>query len=164
MTFRIFSKSEHPRLLRFGKSLAIVAICTSLIFAGLANAAKPVYSGGKERAAVRGYDVVAYFNAKKPVKGLSEFSTRHAGAKWLFASNSNLVLFTANPEKYMPQYGGYCAYAVAKNSTASSKPQYFTVHEGKLYMNYSKSVYNKWLKDKSKYIEHADKNWPELVD
>jgi len=134
------------------------------MFISSANAAKPIYSGGKERAAVRGYDVVAYFTMNKPVKGSADFSLEHKGAKWLFSSQENLELFKNNPEKYSPQYGGYCAYAVARGSTASIKPDFFTLHDGKLYLNFSKSVYKKWIKDKGGYISKANENWPKVLN
>lgn len=128
-----------------------------------AFAAKPIYSGGRDRAAIRGYDPVAYFTENKPVKGSKEFSLTHNGAKWLFSSQENLEAFKENSDKYTPQYGGYCAYAVSNGSTASIKPEYFTIHEDKLYLNYSKSVHKKWSKDKLDYIREADANWPEIL-
>lgn len=113
---------------------------------------------------MRGYDVVAYFTEEAPVKGLEEHTVEHLGATWWFSSAENKAKFIENPDKYMPAYGGYCAYAVARKSTASSKPEYFTIHDGKLYLNYSKSVYKKWLKDKDGYISSADENWPALLE
>jgi len=143
--------------------LVISATTLALITSIASHAVKPVYSGGKERAAIRGYDPVAYFTENAPVKGSAEFSHEYKGAKWLFSSAKNRDLFINNPDKYSPQYGGYCAYAVARNSTASIKPQYFTIHEGKLYLNYSKPVFKKWMKDKDGYIADAEKKWPELL-
>lgn len=140
----------------------IVALSTFIM--GNAFAAKPIYSGGKERAAIRGYDPVAYFNQNMPIKGNAEFLFKHNGAKWLFSSQKNLEAFKANPEKYTPQYGGYCAYAISNGSTASIKPEFFTIHDNKLYLNYSKSVYNKWTKKKEGYISEANSKWPEIRD
>lgn len=134
------------------------------LFSSTANAAKPIYSGGKERAAIRGYDPVAYFTENQPVKGSSEFTFEYKGATWMFASEENRTLFSSNPEKYAPQFGGYCAYAVSKNTTASIKPQYFTIHDDKLYLNYSKSVQKRWLKNKDDLIETAEANWPAVID
>ncbi len=127
-------------------------------------AAKPIYSGGKERAAIRGYDPVAYFTQNKPVKGSQDFSFKHNGANWLFSSQENLDAFKAQPSDYTPQYGGYCAYAVSNGSTASIKPEYFTIYNDKLYLNYSKSVYNKWLKKKDTYIDDANVEWPKILE
>jgi len=143
--------------------LILLALLINLLVVNSALAIKPIYSGGKERAAIRGYDPVAYFTENAPVKGSSEFSTEHLGATWFFASEANKQLFINNPEKYTPQYGGYCAYAVSRNSSASIKPEFFTIENDKLYLNYSNSVYKKWVKDKKKYIKDADKNWPAVL-
>ncbi len=145
------------------KSLIGVIIALNLIMISNAFAAKPVYSGGRERAAIRGYDPVAYFTENKPVKGSRDFLLEHNGAKWLFSSQENLEAFKANPDKYTPQYGGYCAYAVSRGSTASIKPEFFTIHNDKLYLNFSKSVYKKWMKDKNVYIKDANQEWPKLL-
>ena len=146
------------------RRLLMTAAFILLSLPHLAFAIKPIYSGGSERAAIRGYDPVAYFTENKPLKGSKDFSVEYLGATWLFVSANNRQLFIDDPEKYMPQYGGYCAYAVAKKSSASIKPEYFTIHDGKLYLNFSKSVYKKWLKDKKKYIADADRNWPKVRD
>lgn len=145
------------------KIISKALLLTLLGLSFSAHAIKPIYSGGKERAAIRGYDPVAYFTENKPVKGSSDISFAHLGATWFFSSSENREIFKANPEKYTPQYGGYCAYAISRKSTASIKPQYFTIHDGKLYLNYSKSVYKKWLKRKDDYIADADDNWPTLL-
>jgi len=150
-------------------SLWVKRVCFALpvvllIFAQVVQAAKPIYSGGRDRAAIRGYDPVAYFTENQPVKGDPDISLEHKGATWFFTSRENRELFTSNPEKYEPQYGGYCAYAVARDTTASSKPEYFTIHDGKLYLNYSKSVYKRWIKEMDSYITQADGNWPGLVE
>lgn len=139
-------------------------VILNIVFMSTVQAAKPVYSGGRERAAIRGYDPVAYFTEHKPVKGSKEFVLIYKGAKWMFSSAHNLELFKAEPEKYSPQYGGYCAYAVANGSTASIKPEYFTIHDNKLYLNYSKSVSKKWHKDIDSYINEANKEWPQLIE
>ncbi len=137
--------------------LAMISITPSVF------ALDPVYTGFFSNDAIKGYDTVAYFTENKPIKGSKEFSLEYKGANWLFSSQENLALFKANPEMYAPQYGGYCAYAVSQNNTASIKPELFTIHEGKLYLNYNKSINDKWVKDKVSYIEAADKNWPGLL-
>jgi len=128
-----------------------------------ALAVDPTFTALFSNKAIRGYDTVAYFTENQPVKGSDEFSTEYNGATWLFSSAENLALFEADPEKYAPQYGGYCAYAVAQGTTASIKPELFTIHEGKLYLNYSNSINDKWLTDKESFIESADQNWPEIL-
>jgi YHS domain-containing protein len=115
-------------------------------------------------AAVKGYDVVAYFSEKKPVKGDKQFTHQWKGADWLFASKQNLELFKASPEKYAPQYGGYCAYGTSRGYKATTSPDAFTIINGKLYLNYNLQVRNTWDKDRQAFIEKADNNWPGIKD
>ncbi|NNC99250.1 MAG: YHS domain-containing protein [Gammaproteobacteria bacterium] len=134
------------------------------LFAGTpVLAVDPTYTSLFSSHAIKGYDTVAYFREGKPVKGEEQFSTKYNQATWLFASQENLDLFLGEPEKYAPQYGGYCAYAVARNTTASIEPELFTIVDGKLYLNYSKKINTKWLADKARFIGEADKNWPGLL-
>lgn len=135
----------------------------SLLLSTNALALDPVYTGFFSDKAIKGYDTVAYFTENKPVKGSTDYSFEYKGATWLFASQENLELFKDSPEKYEPQYGGYCAYAVSQNTTASIKPELFTIYDGKLYLNYNQSINDKWLKQKVSFIEDADKNWPGLL-
>lgn len=135
-----------------------------LMVSGLASAVDPIYTPLFSDKAIRGYDTVAYFTQGEAVEGDDEFSTEYMGARWLFASQAHLDLFVAEPEKYAPQYGGYCAYAVSQNKTASIQPDLFTIVEGKLYLNYNKSINDKWLNNMAEFIVDADKNWPGLLD
>jgi len=98
-------------------------------------------------AAIRGYDPVAYFTMGKPVEGSSDFESTYMDATWRFASAANKASFDADPEAFAPQYGGYCAYAVANGYTASTDPDAWSLHDGKLYLNYSLSVRDTWSKD-----------------
>lgn len=137
------------------------------LFAGLSFsvlALDPVYTGNRDNVAIKGYDTVAYFTENKAVKGSPKFTTEYMGANWQFSSLENLQTFIASPEQYAPQYGGYCAYAVARGTTASIQPKMFSIHEGKLYLNYNKGVRKRWLKDKEGYVEKADQNWPDLLN
>ncbi len=118
----------------------------------------------KDDAAIRGYDAVAYFTAGKPVKGTKEFAVSYKGAAWYFSSKQNADAFKANPEKYAPQYGGYCAYGLADNHKASTEPEAWTIVNGKLYLNYNKDVQVKWNKKQQEYIVTADKNWTVIKD
>ncbi len=141
-------------------------ISISLLFALVSFqvlALDPTYTSLFSSKAIKGYDTVAYFTEGKPVEGNSEFTTQYNEATWLFSSQKNLDLFLANPEKYAPQYGGYCAYAVSQGQTAPIKPELFTIHEGKLYLNYSESINERWLKNKEAFIVDADQNWPKLL-
>jgi hypothetical protein len=112
--------------------------------------------------AVKGYDPVAYFEQSKPVKGSPGITHEWNGAIWRFASSHSRDLFIADPGKYAPQYGGYCAWAVSNNYTADTDPTAWKIIDGKLYLNYDKSVQKKWEPEASKRIVNADRNWPGL--
>ena len=131
-------------------------------FTTRAEAFEPVFStflGG----AIRGYDPVAYFIQGRPVEGKRAHSLKWKGATWYFANAENQDLFRGNPEKYAPQYGGYCAYAVSQNYTASIDPEAWKIVDGKLYLNYSKSVQTTWEEDITGYISSAERNWPKIL-
>jgi len=127
-----------------------------------ANAADAIYTSFLSDKAAGGYDVVAYFTENKPVEGNNKYTLDYKDATWYFSSASNLTLFKNNPEKYAPQYGGYCAWAMATNDTAPGKPAFWTVYNGKLYLNYDQSVQDTWVNDKDNFIKQADLNWSQL--
>jgi len=114
--------------------------------------------------AIKGYDPVAYFTEAKPVQGDSDFTVEWNGAKWHFASAAHRDAFKAAPEKYAPQYGGYCAWAVSQGHTASIDPTAWKIVNGKLYLNYNSDVQKKWVGDISTNIAKADENWPKLIE
>ncbi|HEY7862373.1 MAG TPA: YHS domain-containing (seleno)protein [Thermoanaerobaculia bacterium] len=138
--------------------LALVAIAA---LASAASAADPIYT--KEGLALSGYDAVAYFTDGKPVRGKAEFEHAWEGVKWRFASAANRDAFAKSPEKYAPQYGGWCAYAVSRNYTAPTDPEAWKVVDGKLYLNYDKAVRVLWEKDLPEAIRKGDKNWPAVL-
>jgi len=127
------------------------------------NTLKNSFFSGRTDTAINGYDTVAYFTVGKPVKGLDSLSFEWMGAKWKFSTQANLDLFKANPEKYAPQYGGYCAYGVAVDTLVKVEPDQFTVRDGKLYLNYDADVQSKWKKDPEGYIRAADAKFQTLL-
>jgi len=130
-----------------------------LLLASAAGAQKAeVFSDGA--GAIRGYDPVAYFTEGKPVKGRAQFTHQWNGAAWRFASAANRDRFAAAPEKYAPQYGGYCAFGVASGYAVKTEPDAWSVVEGKLYLNYDRNVRASWVKDTPGYIRKANENWP----
>ena len=135
----------------FRKIAYLLFLATALATVALATPAwaekKPIYTSFFSKAGAGGYDVTAYFSEGKPVKGKEKFKTRYMGADWLFANEENLAAFIAAPEKYAPQYGGYCAWAVAQGGTASGDPLLWTVHNDKLYLNYNESINERWSAD-----------------
>ena len=113
------------------------------------------------KVAIKGYDTVAYFTVSKALKGNKEFSHTWKEAKWRFSSKENLELFKASPEKYAPQYGGWCAWGLAaKDKLYGIEGNCWTIVDGKLYLNYNKSIQKNWEKEKSKFIKDANKLWP----
>ncbi|MBC7828786.1 MAG: YHS domain-containing protein [Chitinophagaceae bacterium] len=110
--------------------------------------------------AISGYDAVAYFSDGKHMEGKTEFSHHWKSANWHFASAKNLEAFKKDPEKYAPQYGGYCAYGMAQGYKAPTDPAAWSIVNGKLYLNYNKDVQKLWNENQAKSIERSDKNWP----
>jgi len=109
---------------------------------------------------------VAYFGldaGANGVRGTDEFVTQWDGAKWRFASAENKAAFEDNPEQYAPQFGGYCSYAVSKGYTAHGDRNAWTVHEGRLYLNYNKSVRRLWAWDIAGNIGKGEANWPKVL-
>ena len=121
-----------------------------------------VFTGSAPGVAIHGYDPVAYFTAAKPVKGTAAFAHEWNGVTWHFASAGNRDAFAAEPARYAPQYGGYCAYAVSQGYTAKIEPDAWSIVEGKLYLNYDRGIRSKWEKDTGGYIDKANTNWPGL--
>jgi len=116
-----------------------------------------------EGVAIKGYDPVAFFTDKMPIKGIPEYEYKWRGARWRFASTAHREEFLRDPEKYAPEYGGYCAYAVSQGKTADIDPEAWTVFEGKLYLNLNKDVQGLWEKNMREYIRKADENWTRLL-
>lgn len=113
-------------------------------------------------AALHGYDPVAYFVAAAPQKGQAQYSYEYKGSKFYFASEANRRAFMEAPEKYAPQFGGYCAYGTSQGYKVSTQPDAFAVVKDKLYLNYNKKVQEIWRQDVPGNIERAEKNWPEV--
>ncbi|MFK8083573.1 MAG: YHS domain-containing (seleno)protein [Granulosicoccus sp.] len=152
--------------------LAVVAIgFASLTTTGMALAAEPVNTLEKKGlfgykpsgVAIRGYDTVAYFTQGAPVEGLESLSTEWEGATWQFSSQEHLELFEADPTKYAPQYGGYCAYGVAKDGLVKIEPENWTIVDDKLYLNFDEKVQRLWEKDIAGFIATADGKFDGLL-
>jgi len=114
--------------------------------------------------ALGGYDSVAYHTEGKAVEGNAEFTHQWRGATWRFASAENRDRFIAAPERYAPQYGGYCSWAVSHGYTANGDPKAWKVVDGKLYLNYNDAVKKKWEEGEREYIEQGDHNWSEFLN
>jgi YHS domain-containing protein len=130
-------------------AFAVVALLALPQFAvAPALGAEPeIFTGLVPGTAVGGYDAVAYHTQGKPVQGSTEFTHQWKGAEWRFASQENLETFRADPEAYAPQFGGYCAYGVAKGYAVKGEPEVWKVVDGKLYLNYDARVQRSWESD-----------------
>lgn len=131
---------------------AVLALAVAAPFGGLARA----------ETAVEGYDVVAYFTEGAPVRGDRSHQAEWDGETWLFASAANRDRFLADPAAYAPQYGGHCSWAASRNYIAYGDPEAWRIHEGKLYLNYNKSIRARWAQDIPGNVAKADANWPGL--
>ena len=129
-----------------------------------AKAASEINSSFLGNVAIEGTDPVAYFTDKKAVKGSSDFTHSLKGAKWRFKNKANRDAFAVNPEKYVPQFGGYCSWAVSRGYTAPIDPEAWNIYKGKLYLNFSKGVRSEWAQDIPENISKAEKNWPKVLE
>ena len=140
--------------------LLINSLFALLIFSGVS-----VVTAGKSLAgdiAIKGYDTVAYFKVGKAVQGIESFTVQWHNMTWYFQSSEHREMFATNPEKYAPQYDGYCAWAMTEARKAITDPEVWAIVNGKLYLNCSKAAYEKWSKDIPDNIKKADANWLKL--
>lgn len=151
-----------------GRRFLLAAIFVGLfsLFASSTSFAgeDPVYTSLFSNEAVGGYDVTAYFSDNKPVKGKSGFSMEYKGASWRFVSQENLDEFKADPEKYAPQFGGYCAWAIAKGDLQKGDPEYWDIQDGKLYLTFDEKIQQTWRSDRVNLIDRANQEWPAVLD
>jgi hypothetical protein len=140
------------------KFVAAISLLSAAAFAGdLVNVS------GASKTAVSGYDPVAFFTDSKPVHGLPSIPAEYKGATYLFATDEHRKLFIATPEKYLPQYGGFCAYGVGRGKLVEVDINTWQMRNGKLYLNLNPDVLKKFNADIEGNLAKADKNWPALV-
>ena len=144
------------------KNLAASVILFLVVFTNLQAQKSAVFVA--DGAAIRGYDAVAFFKESKPVLGDKKFVYTWNTAEWFFANQENLDAFKASPEKYAPQFGGYCAYGTADGHKAPTEIDTWTVLNDKLYFNYNKKVQEYWKKDQTNLIKKAEKKWELIKD
>lgn len=149
------------QMTRRGLALALLG---AVAIPGAARAdLDPIYTSIWSDLAAGGHDVVAYFTEARPVEGSSAHMIEYRGARWRFANAENAARFSADPEAYAPQYGGYCAWAVSNNYTAATVPEAWTIADGKLYLNFSRRIQRRWERDMAARIAAADRNWPAVL-
>jgi YHS domain-containing protein len=153
----------HNSILKMITKLAF-ALTTAAMVAVTAHAeSKMLQNLDKTGVAVQGYDVVAYFTDDKPVKGDAKISSQRDGATYYFATAEHKAAFDKSPAKYVPEFGGYCAYGVAKNALVKIDPKAFQVVNGRLLLQYDLGVRNDFSKDVTGNLSKADANWPGLL-
>jgi len=142
----------------FLKSIAALLLLSTSTFAG-----DLINISGASKVAVSGYDPVAFFTDSKPVNGSPFITAEHRGATYFFASEEHKKLFTSDPDKYTPQYGGFCAYGVGVGKAFPVDINTWQVRDGKLYLNLNGDILKKFNADFENNVVKADKNWPGLV-
>lgn len=145
--------------------LALAALaCIAPLAASAQDVSRPVNTLGApaDQVAIRGYDPVAYFREGGPRQGKTEFAVQHDGTTWWFANAENKALFEADPQKYLPAFGGFCAYGTSQGYLVKIEPEAWSIVDGRLYLNYDLGVRDTWLKDPKGYIGQANANWPKL--
>ncbi len=144
------------------KHLLITAgLLLALVLGAVAQKASVFNKNG---VAIGGYDVVAFFTDNKPVLGSASFAYQWQDVNWYFANQGHLDSFKLSPEKYAPQYGGYCAYGTAEGHKAPTEIDTWKIVDGRLFFNYNKGVQKLWLKDQEGFIKKADEQWPLIKD
>ena len=152
--------TKHHRALLAKLSVIKLLLFSFLLLQATAQAATPYFNRGG--IAIGGYDTVAYFSEAKAVPGNSQYSYDWSNTTWHFSSAANRQAFIDNPEKYAPQYNGYCSYAASENYIYSINPQAWTVYDGKLYLNAGFGTKTSFDWSKESRIRNADRNWPRL--
>lgn len=145
--------------------LSFIAAVAAVFIAVPAMAAEPAPAihTASDGLGARGYDPVAYFTQAKPVRGSASHQLEWGGAKWRFASAASLEAFKADPARYAPQFGGYCAWAVSQHYLAPGDPTYWKIVDGKLYLNANARAKQLWEADQAEAIKRGHANWPAVL-
>lgn len=128
-----------------------------------ALAADPVSTSWRNDIAAMGWDVVSFFIGE-PARGSEAFVETFRGAEWRFSTEANRLLFSVNPEAFLPEYGGYCAWAVGHDKLARGNPEHWTLRDGRLFFNFSDRTHRLWERERERWIARGDANWPDVLD
>ena len=139
-------------------------IATSLPIAAAATVDPGRHVNVKDGTALHGYDAVAYVERRAAVKGSPAYAATYQGVRYQFADAADKAKFDAAPARFVPAYGGFCAYGVAQGFKIDVDPEAFSVVNDRLYLNVSKSVRATWSKDVSGYVRKADANWDRVKE
>lgn len=142
--------------------LKSTAFSVALLASSASFAADIDINANSNDVAIQGYDPVAYFTEGAPTKGSAQYTATYKNAIYQFSSEQNRDLFRADPSKYAPQYGGFCAFGVTKGRKFDTDPMAWRVVDGKLYLNLNKDVQKLWVEDIPGYITNANDTWPTI--
>ncbi len=159
--------TSRPAYFVYGAIVVVAAVIVGALFVSPLLSAKQqfaTYNVDSEKVAIHGYDTVAYFTEGKPMQGKDEFEEVWEDARWQFSSATNRELFKANPERYAPQFGGYCAGGLAVGEYADGDPKLFTIVDGKLYLIKNKKYQMAWRKAPEAAIHFGEYNWGNYRD
>jgi hypothetical protein len=154
------------------KSRRIGVVFASLLaLTGLGLASAPIGAGATERVvadrhtglAISGYDSVAYFTERGALLGRSDLELALAGAVWRFRNEGNRAAFAANPDVFMPRFGGYDPIALARGASAAGHPELWVVAEDRLYLFYSEAARATFAENPDRAIDAAERRWPEVL-
>lgn len=142
--------------------LICVFFVAGLVMPSFAGDPQKMLNVGPDGVAIKGYDTVAYFTESRPMKGSPEFVHSWRDAKWYFAKAEHRDLFAADPERYAPQFGGFCANGMSMGKVVAADPEAWTIVDGKLYIKFSEGARDRWRQDKAKKIEKANEIWADV--
>lgn len=148
------------------KCIATAVVCAPALTttAAYASKSKPeIYTGRFSSVALQGYDPVSYFTGDAPVKGDKSYQVVYKNADWYFSSKANQNAFNNDPERYTPQFGGYCAFSVAQGKIVKGDATLWAMVNDKLYINFNKGIHRLWLKRPQTLIEKAHGQWPTIL-
>ena len=146
------------------RALALLAVLAAGSATPLRAQEKLLLNADKNGLALQGYDPVSYFGPEGPRKGSADFTATHQGVSYRFVSAENRDRFAMEPDRYAPQFGGYCGWAASRDYLAPIDPEAFTIMDGRLILQYSRKVLEMWQQDPRARLTLADKNWPGLVE
>jgi len=150
----------------YNKFLIIICVlfCFLSIGSDLRANAPSFYTTNPEKIMLDGYDILTYYTNSYPLKGAPEYQVEFQGVKWHFTSKTNMNKFQRNPGMYVPEFGGYCVWAIAHGRLTGGLPNIWKIVDGRLYLFCSESSKEKWMKQRELIIRFAQENWPEILN
>jgi len=155
---------DRTGLTLFSRLPVLLALCLALLCTSAFAAKPPVYLSKDNPYALQGYDPVAYFTLGQPRKGNKKHTFEYNDAVWLFTSDMHKQMFAQEPERFAPQFGGYCAFSVAQGTALQGKPEYWQIDNGKLYLNRTANIHERWLERHHALAIRANANWPAVLE